>query len=412
MWRPLLCLLAVGLADAVAAQPVLQIHEVVSNNATSALDEDGDASDWIEVANLGTEAVDLAGIALSDDPDRPRRWVFPSGTLAPGGIVLVFASGKDRASSVLHTSFRLRAEGETLTLTAADGQRLDTVDLPTLPADVSFGRDPAGDWVYFSPPTPGVLNGTGATRIASRPTLVPAPGRHDGPVEVVPEAGHPEEMLRYTRDGSIPTDTSPEVTGPIILSQNGLVRVRAFREGRLPGPVRTGTYLIGEPRDLPAVALAVDPVDLYSRASGVFNLFNLYQDLEAAAHLALIDAEADIPDLDANVGLRLHGGFSRRYPQKSVALFARERYGTEAITGALFPDRPREAYQAVVLRNSGQDWYFSMMRDGLMQTLVSGLDVDVQSYRPMAAYLNGAYWGLLNLRERTNEHYLAMRHGV
>ncbi|MEM6328252.1 MAG: CotH kinase family protein, partial [Bacteroidota bacterium] len=43
---------------------------------------------------------------------------------------------------------------------------------------------------------------------------------------------------------------------------------------------------------------------------------------------------------------------------------------------------------------------------------VSGLDVDVQSYRPMAAYLNGAYWGLLNLRERTNEHYLAMRHGV
>ena len=37
-------------------------------------------TDWIELYNAGTEAVDLSGWGLSDSAGRPRKWQFPSAT--------------------------------------------------------------------------------------------------------------------------------------------------------------------------------------------------------------------------------------------------------------------------------------------------------------------------------------------
>jgi len=74
----------------------------------SILDEDGDASDWIEILNRGPEAVSLLGWALTDDADEPDRWTFPDLSLGPGQFLLVFASGKDRrpaGGGELHTSW-------------------------------------------------------------------------------------------------------------------------------------------------------------------------------------------------------------------------------------------------------------------------------------------------------------------
>ena len=48
----------------------------------------------------------------------------------------------------------------------------------------------------------------------------------------------------------------------------------------------------------------------------------------------------------------------------------------------------------------------------MMQTLASKLDVDRQAYRPTVLYLNGQYWGIYNLREKLNEHYVESHHGV
>ncbi len=75
------------------------INELQSSNASTLLDEDGDASDWIELLNRGTETVDLAGWGLSDRADNPWKWTFPSIVLAPGQHLLVWASGKDRGSA-------------------------------------------------------------------------------------------------------------------------------------------------------------------------------------------------------------------------------------------------------------------------------------------------------------------------
>ena len=42
---------------------------------------DGDYPDWIEIYNTADSAVDLNGFALSDDPEEPFKWVFPSVTV-------------------------------------------------------------------------------------------------------------------------------------------------------------------------------------------------------------------------------------------------------------------------------------------------------------------------------------------
>ena len=54
-----------------------------------------------------------------------------------------------------------------------------------------------------------------------------------------------------------------------------------------------------------------------------------------------------------------------------------------------------------------------MFRDALSQSvLVEYMDVDVQAYRPAVLFLNGKYWGIHNLREKINEHYVAEHFGV
>jgi hypothetical protein len=54
-----------------------------------------------------------------------------------------------------------------------------------------------------------------------------------------------------------------------------------------------------------------------------------------------------------------------------------------------------------------------MLRDGMMQTLIKDrMDADYQEYQPAIIYLNGDYWGILNIREKINEDYLSANHGV
>ena len=129
------------------------IHEFLASNTAGIADEDGERHDWIELKNLGAEAVDLAGWSLTDTAANLAKGQLPAETLAPGGTLLVFASDKNRsvAGQPLHTNFRLAKEGEYLALVAADGQTVVDAFAPYPPQydDISFGRgaDPASTTV-------------------------------------------------------------------------------------------------------------------------------------------------------------------------------------------------------------------------------------------------------------------------
>ncbi|MDA7931854.1 lamin tail domain-containing protein [Akkermansiaceae bacterium] len=124
------------------------ISEFMASNRTTLADEDGDFSDWIEVTNEGDALLDLEGWYLTDDVEAlGSRWSFPSRFVAPGGSVVVFASGKDRkpvgAAEELHANFQLSASGEYLALIEPDGVSVATSFSPEYPQqeeDVSYGR--------------------------------------------------------------------------------------------------------------------------------------------------------------------------------------------------------------------------------------------------------------------------------
>ena len=48
----------------------------------------------------------------------------------------------------------------------------------------------------------------------------------------------------------------------------------------------------------------------------------------------------------------------------------------------------------------------------MIQNLAQPLDLEQQAFRPCVVYMNGEYFGILNLREKMNEEYLEMHNGV
>ncbi len=135
----------------------VQITEVCLRGETLYRDADGDASDWIELYNAGTEGVSLGGWYLSDDPDEPARWRIPDIMLAPGEYRVIFASGKNRTQGELHTDFALSA-GESVVLTTPIGSTADRVELTLTEPDASLALL-GGEWRECASPTPGKANG-------------------------------------------------------------------------------------------------------------------------------------------------------------------------------------------------------------------------------------------------------------
>ncbi|MCP4847047.1 MAG: hypothetical protein GY899_03760 [Verrucomicrobiaceae bacterium] len=137
------------------------ITEFVADNKQSLADADGNASDWIEIWNVSGEAGDLEGYYLTDDPETPVKWRFPSATFNDRGYLIVFASGKDRRDpdTELHTNFKLDASpGSYLALIKPDGTSIasEFVNYPKQHEDISYGRG-------FGEASPVTLISEGAT---------------------------------------------------------------------------------------------------------------------------------------------------------------------------------------------------------------------------------------------------------
>ena len=194
-----------ALSTVCAAEPTVCINEVCSQNKTCLADSYGVYSDWIELYNAGSSAVDLSGWGLSDDAQQPLLFTFPSGAkIGAGEHMVVFASKQQSTAAELHTGFALSKNGDTVVLSNADGKVLQQVELPTLGTDVSYGRTPdGGDTLEIMAPTPAKAN-AGAV---SAPTFSAPSGFYGTDFALTLSAGA-NTTIRYTTDGSDPL-TSP-----------------------------------------------------------------------------------------------------------------------------------------------------------------------------------------------------------
>ena len=133
-----LSLLVVLLLPVEAADTLL-ITEFMANNAGPLVDENGDFSDWIEIHNPGNNSVNADGWYLTDNAANLTKWRIPATNVAANGYLLVFASGKNRATpgKQLHANFSLSANGEYLGLIRPDGVTIVSQFAPAFPAQIA-----------------------------------------------------------------------------------------------------------------------------------------------------------------------------------------------------------------------------------------------------------------------------------
>lgn len=224
--------------------------------------------------------------------------------------------------------------------------------------------------------------------------------------------------IYYTLDGSTPGLKSQRYITPIFVDETRVIRAVAVRDDQKGQPFGQ-TYFMDEPAtDLPIVSIGISPTILFHPERGLFvegthpedSLWykpkaNFWSRKEHPIHLDMFtpDGQAFHNSLS---GMRLFGGMSRLFPQKSLALIARKQYGQGRFDYPIFGEDEPDKFKFLVLRNSGSDFGKSHFRDGLMTTLVRHWDLETQAFQPSHVYINGTYWGIYNIREKVNRFFI------
>ena len=413
------------ISTAVEGQVIM--NELMASNETTLRDPDfGAFSDWIELYNGGDQIIDISGYFISDDSVNLTKWVVPGGIrINPDDYLIIWADGK---SLNLHTNFKLSKSGEGLFLCNKDTILIDQIVFGNQTTDISFGRetDGAANWIFFKTATPGSTNNSGTPLIQAGPPVFSINGGfYPESVSVALQSSSPTAVIRYTTDGSPPDENSRLYEDSIIVTTRKVIRARVFDDGYDPSPVITNTYFINQNKPLPVIALSTSDAYLWSDTAGIYvegtngipgncreKPMNWNQDWEVPVNIEFYDT-AGSQAFNQQAGMKIFGGCSRTMPQKSLSIIARSKYGENRFNYPLFDNLPFDSYKSFILRNSGNDWQQTFIRDALFTGLVDSLTkIDHQAYRPVVVYLNGNYWGIHNMREKINEHFLAAHHNV
>ncbi|MGE5497706.1 MAG: CotH kinase family protein, partial [Syntrophothermus sp.] len=403
------------------------INEVMTSNSLGIKDEDQETNDWIEIYNNSNSEINLSGFAISDNKSEPGKWKFPKVILGPQKYLGIFASGKNRFAPLLHTNFKLNSSGEFLLLSSPAGQIIDSVTIPEMKSDISYGRKPdgRGAWFFFTSATPGKSNtAQGYGSFTASPVFALKGGIYAGSCTVSISCPTPGADIYYTTDGSEPSTVKTKYTGAFNLSKTTTVRAGAFLNDAIPGRTVSESYIVNAPvYNLPVITLATEPAYLWSDSAGIYVMgknaspespyfgANFWQPWERPFNMQFIDTDGR-QKYNADCGLEIFGTYSRANAQKSFDLHAREEYGTKDFNYNFFPGEPKNSYAALVMRNGGNDFYGTLLRDRLTGILMKGLGVGVQPTRFVHSYLNGEYWGIYCLREKLNEHFIASEYNV
>ncbi len=264
----------------------------------------------------------------------------------------------------------------------------------------------------------------------------------------------PAAVVRYTTNGSIPTESSPVFTTPLMMTSRqghpnvisliptnnvtggsemwqppagevfkiNTIRARAFAPAMEPGAVATASYMVspqGAQRySMPVFSVNAHPGAFFSPDTGIYvfgnnsNYFQEGDEWERLTHVEFFENNGELV-FSHQLGVRVHGGTTRNRPRKSLRFYAREEYGQSWVNYRFFDDKPILRFKRFLLRNSGNDWDQAIFRDAYMQSLVKDFArVDLQYSRPAILFLNGEYWGVHNIRDRFDSRYIETHYGL
>lgn len=262
---------------------------------------------------------------------------------------------------------------------------------------------------------------------------------------------NPQNHIHYTLNGNCPTVQSPLYEEPLVLNESLysksdiftiqispdnlvyipdsiqhciVIRAAVFDDnGNCLSDVATNSYFIRalgcDTHGLPAISICADTLDLFDYERGImvpgkyFNqqnpdwTGNYYQEGELWERPCNIEfREADNSGINQLAGLRTHGGNGRRYAQKSFTLHAENQYGNKRFKYKFFKTTPFNDFKHLVLKPFISAWSEAGIQDYVCGRIASQLNIETLASRACVLYLNGEYWGIYFLQEKSDERFL------
>lgn len=315
---------------------------------------------------------------------------------------------------------------------------------------------------YFSLPTPGASNAPSDIegKVADTNFSVDR-GFYTGPFSVAITTTTQGAQIRYTLDGTAPSETNGVLnTGPIHITRTTTLRAIAYKPGMLSSDVDTQTYLFtsdivqqslnGQPpagwpsswspnttdygmdpdivnnatwgpmldealKSIPTFSVVMNLNDLFGGTGIYSNPGGDGRVWERPASLELINPDGS-PGFQANAGIRLRGGFSRSTgnPKHAFRFFFRSEYGDAQLEYPLFGQDAANDIEGFDLRTfQNYSWSFQgdsrgiFIRDQVMRDAQLAMGQPGKRGEFYHLYINGQYWGLFNTDERTEASYAA-----
>lgn len=327
------------------------------------------------------------------------------------------------------TNFKITNTGETIYLTNDTGAIIDTKYI----SDIAFGTsemrkpDGATSWCFATTPTPGYSNNFSLcySGFEPAPEFSVGSGFYTGALIVYITSPSPTSIIRYTIDGSAVTATSPIYTGAILLTGNKILSAKCFSSaGLLPSKQIKQSYFINEDTyTLPILSISIDPGSLYDYDTGIYELgccydvnypyfgANFWQPWERFGHIEYFTAEG-VPQWEKDMSLEIHGGWSRAEAQKGLRVDFKNQYDGDLnydLWGAKPDLGPINNFN---LRSGGQHVWASKIQDAFLVKVMKDTHIDYEEWQPCFLFVNGAPFGIYEIREKADEHFAESNYGV
>ena len=299
------------------------INEFMARNDSVISDPQGEFDDWIELYNSGALPVDIGGMFMTDLLADPMRFQIPGNdpgatTISAGGYLILWADN-DASDGPLHLGFQLAGGGEAIGLFDANAALVDSISFDEQIVDVSFGRYPDADTNLFflSSPTPGGVNTQG---LAETVQFNPTGGVFANTVALELSASSPNAVIRYTLDGSVPTNTSTVYPNQLSISSNSRVRARVFEPGLSSGPVVSHAYffadasLQGFDSNLPLILIDSFGQN-FVNGDDLKPVYSVFIDTNTTGRADILGPA----DYAGRGGLKIRGSFSAMFSKKAYA---------------------------------------------------------------------------------------------
>lgn len=408
----------------------LKINEIMPKNVSALMDDAYNYSMWVELYNASTSTFySQSSFYFTDDLSKPTKWRAGSKLIPAGGYSLLYFERPERAG---HATFKLDPDGGKLYLLNFSLQVVDSVIYPAQYRNVSYGRmvDGGNDWVYFEQFSAGASNNgkTSASLRCADPVFSMQGGFYPSAVSLTFNP-LPGDTIYYTRNGSEPNRVNsiryPERT-TVYISATSVIRAKCFSAKKLSSNIVTSTFFIGERNfKLPVVSISTTPANLNDNTIGIYvqgtngltgngmsTPANWNQDWDRPVNFELFDSTRT-SRLNQEVDINIAGGWTRMNGQKTIKINSKKKFGNNRLAYDFFPmTKPDLKFKSILLRNSGNDFQYTMMRDAFMQSLVAKrMNLDCSAYEPAVCFMNGEYYGIQNLRERSDVDFVFSNYG-